>query len=263
MTERISNPYAGYEPPPPPAPAPRYAPPQTGTPPVGGDDDASMKDKAAESAQAGKEAVGDVAQTAAGQAKEVASEAQTQAKNLVFEARDQLRSHAGDQHRNAVSNLRSLGEELRSMSSSSQQRGMATDLVTQAADRTSSVADWLDSRRPEDLLDELRRFARRRPGAFLAGALVAGVVAGRLTRGAVDAHRNDDGAGSVAAQAESAPTTQIPVTGQTQAAYGGYGAPTEYPSGNPLGAGYRTVAPGSEEPPSGPYGVPPAGGGWA
>ena len=34
--------------------------------------------------------------------------------------------------------------------------------------------------------------ARRRPGAFLLGAVAAGVVAGRLTRGAVDAARSDD-----------------------------------------------------------------------
>jgi len=166
-------------------------PPTAGS---GGTDstDASVKDKATESAQAGKEAVGDVAKTAAGQAKEVADEAKTQARDLAGEARTQLRNSAGEQHRNAVSNLRSLSEELRSMAGSSEQNGVATDLVSQAADRTHSVADWLDQRRPEDLLDEVRRFARRRPGAFLLGALAAGMVAGRLTRGAVAAHSDDD-----------------------------------------------------------------------
>ena len=34
-------------------------------------------------------------------------------------------------------------------------------------------------------LDEVKRYARRRPGTFLAGAAVLGLVAGRLTRGVV------------------------------------------------------------------------------
>ncbi len=85
------------------------------------------------------------------------------------------------------------------MAGSSEQNGVASDLVGQAADRTHGVADWLDGRQPEDLLDELRRLARRRPGAFLIGALAAGVVAGRLTRGAVAAHSDDSSGASTGA----------------------------------------------------------------
>ena len=45
---------------------------------------------------------------------------------------------------------------------------------------------------PRDLLDEVKRFARRRPVAFLALAAAAGVVAGRVTRGAVAANTSVD-----------------------------------------------------------------------
>ena len=45
---------------------------------------------------------------------------------------------------------------------------------------------------PADLLDEVKRFARRRPVAFLALAAAAGVVAGRVTRGAVAANTSVD-----------------------------------------------------------------------
>lgn len=180
MTEQL-QPYSGY------------GPPLTEAGAGDGSGDPSVKDKATESAQAGKQAAGELAQTAAGQAKEVAGEAKAQARNLVGEARDQLRGHASEQHRSAVSNLRALGDELRSMAGNSEQSGVATELVSQAADRTHGAADWLDGRKPEDLLDELRRVARRRPGAFLLGALAAGVVAGRLTRGAVAVHSDDQG----------------------------------------------------------------------
>ncbi|MGI8868177.1 MAG: hypothetical protein ACR2F6_04825 [Mycobacteriales bacterium] len=156
----------------------------------------SVKDKASESMQAGKQATGEVAQTAAGKAQEVAVETKAQARNLVSEAGDQLRSHVGEQHGNAVTSLRSLADELHSMAGNGQSGGAATELVGQAADRTRGAADWLGAREPGELLEELRRFARRRPGAFLLGALGAGVVAGRLTRGAVGAH-SDEGNDSV------------------------------------------------------------------
>jgi hypothetical protein len=186
----------------------------------------SAKDKAMESAQAGKQAVGEVAQTAVGKAQDVVGEGKTQAANLLAEARDQLRGHAGEQHRNAVGNLRSLADELQSMAQSGQPGGVASDLVRQAADRTHGVARWLDGREPEDLLEELRRFARRRPGAFLGGALLAGVLAGRLTRGVVAAHSDD-------------------------------GQPQPGPSRAPGGAGGDDVAQLATEPPaSGAYGGP-------
>ena len=237
-----------------------YRPPQHEVHP--GDDDASMKDKAAESAQTGKQAAGEVAQTAAGQAKEVVGEAQSQARNLVGEARDQLRSHAGDQHRNAVSNLRSLGDELRAMAGSGQ-GGMATDLVSQGADRTHGAADWLEARQPEDLLEELRTFARRRPGTFLLGALAAGVVAGRLTRGAVAAHTDDtssgtgSGTGSLSAPAAGAavPPPAVPapptVPVQTVPATGFPAPPVPAPPG--------PVPPGPVPPGAGPTAFPTGG----
>ena len=156
------------------------------------DSDSSMKDKAADSAQAGKQAASEVAQTATDKAKDVAQEAKTQARNVVGQAQDQLREQASNQHRNLVSNLRSLGDQLNSMADRSDQSGPATDLVGEAGSRAHSVASWLDEREPGQLVDELRSFARRKPGVFLLGALAAGVVAGRLTRGVVAAHQDDD-----------------------------------------------------------------------
>jgi hypothetical protein len=241
MSEQ-SNIYAGYG---------SATPPD----PPGGGEDASVKDRASESAQAGKQAASDVAQTATDQVKNVATEAQSQARNLVGEARDQLRSHAGDQHRNAVTNLRSLGDELHSMAMSSEQNGVATELVSKAADRTHGVADWLDGRQPEELLQELRRFARRRPGAFLLGALAAGVVAGRLTRGAVAAHGDDTDTGGGTVGRRPLPgagdSSTTGTYGNCGVPVGGYGTDPAYGS---AGSGYGT------DPTARVGGVPGAGG---
>jgi hypothetical protein len=71
-------------------------------------------------------------------------------------------------------------------------------MLHQATGRVEELADWLKNREPADLLGEVRSFARRKPGTFLLGALAAGVVAGRLARGAKDAQSSPTPSGSVA-----------------------------------------------------------------
>jgi hypothetical protein len=78
------------------------------------------------------------------------------------------------------------------MASKSDESGPMTDLASEASRRGGEIAHWLDTHEPDDVLDEVKRFARRRPVAFLALAAAAGVVAGRLTRGAVAANTSVD-----------------------------------------------------------------------
>jgi hypothetical protein len=73
--------------------------------------------------------------------------------------------------------------------------GPASDLAKQAAERVEDAARWLDNREPGDLVEEFRGLARRRPGAFLLGAAAAGLLVGRLTRGAIDANRDTGSSG--------------------------------------------------------------------
>jgi len=77
------------------------------------------------------------------------------------------------------------------MARNSEQDGVATDLARQAADKARQAAGWLADRDPGSLLDEVRSFARRKPGTYLAIALGAGVLAGRLTRGLTAPADND------------------------------------------------------------------------
>ncbi|HEV7205474.1 MAG TPA: hypothetical protein VGN18_12755 [Jatrophihabitans sp.] len=174
-----------------------------------------MKDRANESLEQGKEAAGDLASTVGDKAGDVKDVTVKQARDLVDEARTQLGAHAGEQHRNLVTNLRSLSSELGDMTNSAATPGVATSLVSQARGQVDTVADWLDQREPDQLVGELRRFARRRPGAFLVGALAAGVVAGRLTRGAIDAHSGDSDSGGPSASGP-APRATVPPIAQQQ-----------------------------------------------
>jgi hypothetical protein len=66
--------------------------------------------------------------------------------------------------------------------------GPARDLIQQASGKLEELGSWLQDREPADLLDEVRAYARRKPGTFLLGAALAGIVAGRLTTGVKAAH---------------------------------------------------------------------------
>jgi hypothetical protein len=121
----------------------------------------------------------------------VAQEAKNQARDLVGEARTQVSHQARAGQEKATDGIRALGRELREMADGGQQSGIASEVARQAADQVDRLAGWLGQREPGDLVEEVRSFARRRPGVFLLGAAVAGTVVGRLTRGAVDSARND------------------------------------------------------------------------
>ena len=133
-----------------------------------------------------------VKDVAKSEASNVAQEAKYQARNLVDQARSQLRDQASNQKSAVAEKLHGFASELGSMASKADESGPMSDLVQDASRRVGEISHWLDNHEPTDLLDEVKRFARRRPVAFLAIAAAAGVVAGRVTRGAVAANTSVD-----------------------------------------------------------------------
>lgn len=124
-----------------------------------------------------------VAQTAKEEVANVASEAKSSAKDLLSQAKSGLSSHAGTQQQKAAEGIRTISDQLQTMAQAPDQQGIASDLIRQAADRTSSVASWVEGKDPSALLAEVQSFARRKPGTFLLLAAGAGIVVGRLGRG--------------------------------------------------------------------------------
>jgi hypothetical protein len=179
----------------------------------------TAKDQAGQVGQTAKESGQRVAGTAMDQGKNVLDEGRQQASRLTQEVGQQVKEQTSVQKDKATSGLRSLGDELQGMATSSTQSGMASDLAQQAATKAHDLATWLDQRDPGSILDEVRGLARRKPGTFLLGALAAGVVAGRLTRGAVQAAK-DDTAGAHAAPRPTSTPVQ-PAGGDTTVLSGG------------------------------------------
>jgi uncharacterized protein YjbJ (UPF0337 family) len=132
-----------------------------------------------------KETAGEAAREVAGTAKEkagdVTSDVRRQTAQLAGQTRDQLVEQAGQQKDRAADGLRSVADELRGMAEHGQS-GWGAQLAGHGAQFSNQAADFLQQHEPGELLDEVRRYARKRPGTFLLGAAVLGVVAGRMTR---------------------------------------------------------------------------------
>ena len=213
------------------------------------------QDEAKNVGQTAAQAGSQVASTAADQAKEVAQVTQRQAQDLLEQGRSQLREQAVTQQQKAAEGLSSLAQQLRGMAdgTSDGAPGPARDLIQQASGKLEDVGGWLQTHEPAELLDELRALARRKPGTFLLGAAVAGVLAGRLTTGIKAAHT---GSGIIGGAPGGSGSQHRPSTGganyavDPSEAYTGYGD-----------TGFTGTTPGTGSPlPPPPYGtVPPEG----
>lgn len=211
------------------------------------------KDEAAEVGRTTAEAGRHVAETAREQASQVAGEAKRQARDLLGQARGQVTEQARTGQQKASEGLQTLADELRQMAERTDQSGPASELARQAADKAADFAEWLNRREPGDLIEEVRGFARRRPGVFLLGAAFAGVLAGRLTRGVVDANRQDESALPVPRTAYDSTYPAGPPTPMPYDTVGGTVGGAALPPQGPLGT------PGSGMAPAEPYAGPPPG----
>jgi hypothetical protein len=212
----------------------------------------STKDVAREQAADVGRTTGEAGQRMAGtaveQAGHVGQEARRQARDLLGQARGQVTEQARNGQQQANSGLHSLAQELHQMADGGDQQGPASELAKQAADKLNEFAEWLSQREPGDLIEEVRALARRRPGTFLLGAAAAGLLAGRLTRGAIEANRDTGDRGLTpvdtrfsAAQAGTTPMAPV-------------GAAPAYPAPAAQPPDYRTPQP---PPPGYPAGPPP------
>lgn len=179
------------------------------------------------SVQAGQHVAG----VASDEMHRVGSETKRQAKDLYQETRTELVDQAAAQQKRVASGIRSLGDEFNTMSESSENQGAASGLAQEAASRASRIADWLDQRDPGSVIEEVKGYARRHPGTFIALAAVAGVVAGRLTRSVIEDSKDSSGSGSSGSSGGSASSATTPPAAIDREA--GTGAAT-VPTADPL-----------------------------
>jgi len=226
------------------------------------------REQAREVGSSATQAAGQVAQTSKEQATQVAQEAQRQARDLASEVRTQVTDQANTQTNRLAGTIRTLGQELEQIGSGSGgQSGLVTDLASQFSSRVQDIAGYLENRQPGEIVEELRSFARQRPGSFLIGAAFAGVLAGRMTKGAVAAQQSSD-SGTTSAWSGSTTEGALPIPSTTTTATNAdaYATTTTYgsdptidltgsaagTSAGAYGSTHGTSAEGYREPTTGP-----------
>ncbi|MFD7770196.1 hypothetical protein [Streptomyces sp. NPDC059787] len=151
------------------------------------------KVKAETSATAGqaKQAAGQVAGTAAEQARTVVDEARQQAGTVIEDLRGRAMDEADGQTRRAAGTLRQWANDFSGLAAHAGSDSPARSMAARAGDKGMRAADYLERQGVEGIAADLQGFARRRPGVFLGGALLAGLAVGRLAKVTQTASRAD------------------------------------------------------------------------
>lgn len=211
----------------------------------------TAKESAAQVKDTAKEQAGQVKDTAVEQGQQVAAVAKDQAgqvaqqaassiKDIVSEGRSQLTSQAGTSQNKLAEYVHSLSDELGTMASGGGDgTGPLADLAHRYSKQGGEISRWLSEHEPADLLNEVTRFARRRPWAFLGASLVTGVVVGRVTRSLAAEAKDEHDAqqGTTTTPAVTGPGYVAPTQTTTTYATSGYDATPGYDTP----AGYGTT----------------------
>jgi hypothetical protein len=135
-----------------------------------------------QTAQAARAKAGAVAGTVKEETKNVAQEAQAQTSSALHKVQDDVRTRANDEATKFAQTLHATSRQLQSMAGAAGDDGVASSLVREGANATERLASRLDQGGVDAVMADARAFARRRPGAFLLGAVTVGFLTGRLVR---------------------------------------------------------------------------------
>lgn len=149
--------------------------------------------------QVAKEDARQLAGTVRERASEVTEELSNQTRSLAEETRGQLEAQAKAGAERLATSFREIGEQAQALAEGRPEDApnltdyafRAADTCYGAADRLHALADDVETRGFTGVLEDLQGFARRRPGAFLLGAVAVGFGVGRLVK-AEKEQRSDD-----------------------------------------------------------------------
>jgi len=185
------------------------------------------------------------------QTQQLAQQARQQASELANRGTEQAKSQLANQKHNASqrmvpfqSALRETAQQLRR-----QGQGSAGDYANRAADQLERFSVYLRETEVEEIMEEVRGIARRRPGLFLGGGAAIGFFATRFLKSTSEQQRSS----YAGYDFEPTPTT----TGRTAVSYGADETATALPPGSVEGSPTTGRTPLAGQPPT--AGQPPIG----
>ena len=122
-----------------------------------------------------KEEIREKGSSAAEAAKDTAKDYAERARDEAYARGEEYRDYAADETGKVASALRQASEDLAAGSPQERMVGRIADEVAEAADRMRGMTI-------DDVLSETTHFARRHPGAFLAGSALIGFAAARFLK---------------------------------------------------------------------------------
>lgn len=128
--------------------------------------------------------MGAVREEAKEQVRSVADTAVRETKGVFADMGSDLSAEAQNQKLRLAQGLDGFSTELEEVARNGS--GRVPSLAGEAAARTRGLARWLEQTDASDMVRSVEDFGRRRPVVFIVGSALAGVVAGRLTRGMID-----------------------------------------------------------------------------
>ncbi len=139
--------------------------------------------------EAARQDARELAGSAKEQVSEISQEVVDQGRGLLEETRAQVEDQANTQVEQLAQTLRRFGAETQALAEGrSSEAGDLPGYLENVSGRLEGWADDLEARGVDGLVEDLKSFARRRPGVFLLGATAVGFGVGRLIRA-----KSDDG----------------------------------------------------------------------
>jgi len=125
-----------------------------------------------------------VTEQAKQQSQELAQQARRQASDLANRGTKQAKSQLANQKHEASQRMVPVQTALRETAQQLRKQGQGSvgNYADRAADQVERFSTYLRETDVDEIMDEVRDFARRRPGLFLGGAAAAGFLATRFLK---------------------------------------------------------------------------------
>jgi hypothetical protein len=190
-----------------------------------------------------------VTEQAKQQTQQLARQARQQASELASRGTEQAKNQLANQKHDASQRMVPIQTALRETAQQLRKQGQGSvgQYADRAADQVERFSTYLRETDVDEIVEEVRGFARRRPGVFLGSAAALGFFATRFLKSSSEEQGPSVGDGT------SVPTT----TGRTAVSYGADETATALPPGSVEGSPTATRTPLADQPPT--TGQPPVG----
>ncbi len=141
------------------------------------------------------------------QSQQLAQQARQQASDLANRGTEQAKSQLANQKHDASQRLVPVQTALRETAQQLRKQGQGSvgQYADRAADQVERFSTYLRQTDVDEIMDEVRGFARRRPGLFLGSAAAIGFFATRFLKSSSEEQGSSAGDGSSAAPAATSP----------------------------------------------------------